>query len=176
MLKIIQFFHNQSVLWSVIINYMICMICKTLSDTDGHMENGSWISQTNCKTATNSKANVFTCRVCGPQQDRSWRSPAPCKHTRWVSWVRVMLSSIVQPVDHRVLDLVSGQRLDNLRDIPLHCGRPALVNIGSITRDRPALKKLRENGFQSFKTFSLISKKSTMMVVTAKVARSSSLL
>ena len=91
---------------------------------------------------------------CVDHNDRSWRSPAPCKHTRWVSWVRVMLSSIVQPVDHRVLDLVSGQRLDNLRDIPLHCGRPALVNIGSITRDRPALKKLRENGFQSFKTFS----------------------
>ena len=40
------------------------------------MENGLWISQTHCKTAINSK--IVTCRECGQQQDRSWRSLAPC--------------------------------------------------------------------------------------------------
>ena len=55
---------------------MICTICKTLSDTDGQMENGSSIRQQNFKAATNSK--IVTCREYGPQQDRSWRSLAPC--------------------------------------------------------------------------------------------------
>ena len=63
-----------------------------------------------------------------------------------------------------------------------HCGRPALVNISSITRDRPAGKKLQENGFskvskQLYRANYLMNiKKSTMTVVTAKVASNSSLL
>ena len=100
----IYIFHNQSVI--VIIHYMTC---KTLSDTDGQMDHGE----------AKLTANRFTCRACGPQQDRSWRSLAPCKHKMSIKGPVHAVISIVSPVDHWVLNLISGQRLDDLLDIPL---------------------------------------------------------
>ena len=61
--------------------------------------------------------------------------------------------SILPPVDHGVLNFVSGQRLNDLLDIPLRPPSAALVNISSITRDRPAGKKLKEDKFSKVSSF-----------------------
>ena len=93
------------------------MICKTLSDTDGQMENDTWRSQ----SKKSNKQQIYLPAECVDHNKTGHgdHSHPACKHKMSIKGPVHAVISIVSPVDHWVLNLISGQRLDDLLDIPL---------------------------------------------------------